>query len=109
VTVYPASEATVTTTNLIKDLTPEDTWLNPLLHPETVAEELVKQVLKGNHSGCPLNLLAIHPADPGITTCPLSALSTCLTRLRVGMLLFLDLLDGLQGDSGGNLSGYSIC
>lgn len=35
-----------TRTNLIKDLTPEDTWLNPLLHPETVAEELVKQVLK---------------------------------------------------------------
>ncbi|KAJ5866539.1 hypothetical protein N7534_001092 [Penicillium rubens] len=35
-----------TRTNLIKDLTPEDTWLNPLLHPETVAEELVRQVLK---------------------------------------------------------------
>ncbi|OQE19684.1 hypothetical protein PENFLA_c018G01433, partial [Penicillium flavigenum] len=35
-----------TRTNLIKDLTPEDTWFNPLLHPETVAEELVKQVLK---------------------------------------------------------------
>lgn len=35
-----------TRTNLIRDLTPEDTWLNPLLHPETVAEELVKQVLK---------------------------------------------------------------
>ncbi|KAJ5503040.1 Short-chain dehydrogenase/reductase SDR [Penicillium fimorum] len=36
-----------TRTNLIKDLTPEDTWFNPLLHPETVAEELVEQVLKG--------------------------------------------------------------
>ncbi|KAJ5170716.1 Short-chain dehydrogenase/reductase SDR [Penicillium coprophilum] len=35
-----------TRTNLIKDLTPEDTWFNPLLHPETVAEELVEQVLK---------------------------------------------------------------
>ncbi|KAJ5365085.1 Short-chain dehydrogenase/reductase SDR [Penicillium concentricum] len=36
-----------TRTNLIKDLTPEDTWFNPLLHPETVAEQLVEQVLKG--------------------------------------------------------------
>ncbi|KAJ5542973.1 hypothetical protein N7461_008976 [Penicillium sp. DV-2018c] len=36
-----------TRTNLIKDLTPEDTFLNPLLDPETVAEEAVKQVLKG--------------------------------------------------------------
>lgn len=36
-----------TRTNLIKDLTPEDTWFNPLLDPETVAEEAVQQVLKG--------------------------------------------------------------
>ncbi|KAJ5964698.1 uncharacterized protein N7479_004574 [Penicillium vulpinum] len=36
-----------TRTNFLGDLTPEDTWLNPLLYPETVAEELVRQVLKG--------------------------------------------------------------
>ncbi|KAJ5143168.1 uncharacterized protein N7515_001955 [Penicillium bovifimosum] len=36
-----------TKTNLIKDLTPEDTWYNPLLDPETVAEKAVNQVLKG--------------------------------------------------------------
>lgn len=36
-----------TRTALIKNLTPEDTWLNPLLHPETVAEQIVNQVLSG--------------------------------------------------------------
>lgn len=36
-----------TRTTLIKNLTPEDTWLNPLLYPETVAEDIVKQVLSG--------------------------------------------------------------
>ncbi|KAJ5788160.1 hypothetical protein N7457_003150 [Penicillium paradoxum] len=36
-----------TRTTLIKNLTPDDTWINPLLHPETVAEETVRQVLKG--------------------------------------------------------------
>jgi short-subunit dehydrogenase len=35
-------------TALIANLTPEDTFLNPLLHPETVAENLVNQVLSGN-------------------------------------------------------------
>ncbi|KAL3466296.1 hypothetical protein BJX64DRAFT_250543 [Aspergillus heterothallicus] len=35
-------------TALIDKLTPEDTWLNPLLHPETVAENIVNQVLSGN-------------------------------------------------------------
>ncbi|KAL2811213.1 hypothetical protein BJX63DRAFT_289849 [Aspergillus granulosus] len=35
-------------TALIDKLTPEDTWLNPLLHPETVAENIVNQVLTGN-------------------------------------------------------------
>ncbi|KAJ5605955.1 hypothetical protein N7510_008736 [Penicillium lagena] len=34
-------------TPLINDLTPEDTWMSPLLHPQTVADELVKQVLTG--------------------------------------------------------------
>ncbi|KAI9372194.1 hypothetical protein BJX61DRAFT_458366 [Aspergillus egyptiacus] len=34
-------------TTLIDKLTPEDTWFNPLLHPETVAESLVEQVLSG--------------------------------------------------------------
>ncbi|KAL2834498.1 hypothetical protein BDW59DRAFT_48220 [Aspergillus cavernicola] len=34
-------------TALINKLTPEDTWLNPLLHPETVADNLVQQVLSG--------------------------------------------------------------
>ncbi|KAK1141463.1 hypothetical protein N8T08_009003 [Aspergillus melleus] len=37
-----------TKTAFIKDLTPEDTWLNPLLHPETVAEEIVNQVTTGS-------------------------------------------------------------
>lgn len=36
-----------TRTTLIKNLTPEDTWFNPLLYPETVAENLVQQVLTG--------------------------------------------------------------
>ncbi|KAJ5903577.1 short chain dehydrogenase/reductase family protein [Penicillium tannophilum] len=36
-----------TRTTLIDSLTPEDTFINPLLHPETVAEGLVNQVLKG--------------------------------------------------------------
>jgi NAD(P)-dependent dehydrogenase (short-subunit alcohol dehydrogenase family) len=36
-----------TKTALIRDLTPEDTWFNPLLAPETVAERVVGQVLKG--------------------------------------------------------------
>ncbi|KAL2782484.1 hypothetical protein BJX62DRAFT_166279 [Aspergillus germanicus] len=35
-------------TALIDKLTPEDTFLNPLLHPETVAEGIVNQVLTGN-------------------------------------------------------------
>ncbi|KAL2835607.1 hypothetical protein BJY01DRAFT_69280 [Aspergillus pseudoustus] len=35
-------------TALIEKLTPEDTWMNPLLHPETVAENIVNQVLSGN-------------------------------------------------------------
>ncbi|KAL2872285.1 short chain dehydrogenase/reductase family protein [Aspergillus lucknowensis] len=34
-------------TALIEKLTPEDTFLNPLLHPETVAENIVNQVLTG--------------------------------------------------------------
>ncbi|KAL4925918.1 short chain dehydrogenase/reductase family protein [Aspergillus undulatus] len=34
-------------TALIDKLTPEDTWFNPLLHPETVAERIVSQVLRG--------------------------------------------------------------
>ena len=34
-------------TALISRLTPEDTWFNPLLHPETVAEALVEKVLSG--------------------------------------------------------------
>lgn len=37
-----------TKTPFIKDLSPEDTWFNPLLDPETVAEELVNQVLTGS-------------------------------------------------------------
>lgn len=36
-----------TKTSLIKDLTPEDTWFNPLLQPESVAEAVVQQVLAG--------------------------------------------------------------
>ena len=36
-----------TKTTLINVLTPEDTWLNPLLVTETVAEQLVNQVLTG--------------------------------------------------------------
>ncbi|KAJ5102949.1 short chain dehydrogenase/reductase family protein [Penicillium argentinense] len=36
-----------TRTPLIGVLTPEDTWFNPLLHPETVAEGIVQQVLTG--------------------------------------------------------------
>ncbi|CAG7954849.1 unnamed protein product [Penicillium salamii] len=36
-----------TKTAFIKDLTPEDTWFNPLLQPESVAEAVVRQVLKG--------------------------------------------------------------
>ena len=36
-----------TRTALIRDLTPEDTWLNPLLDPESVAEGVVGQVLSG--------------------------------------------------------------
>ncbi|KAL5364863.1 hypothetical protein BJX96DRAFT_168630 [Aspergillus floccosus] len=36
-----------TRTALISRLTPEDTWMNPLLHPETVAEAIVSQVLTG--------------------------------------------------------------
>lgn len=36
-----------TRTGLIDVLTPEDTWFNPLLCPETVAEQLVEQVLAG--------------------------------------------------------------
>ncbi|CRL25185.1 Short-chain dehydrogenase/reductase SDR [Penicillium camemberti] len=31
-----------TRTNLIRDLTLEHTWFNPLLHPEAIAEEVVK-------------------------------------------------------------------
>ncbi|KAL5335028.1 NAD(P)-binding protein [Aspergillus crustosus] len=34
-------------TALIENLTPEDTFLQPLLHPQTVAESLVNQVLTG--------------------------------------------------------------
>ncbi|KAA8652331.1 short chain dehydrogenase/reductase family protein [Aspergillus tanneri] len=37
-----------TQTALISELTPEDTWFNPLLLPETVAEAIVKQVLTGS-------------------------------------------------------------
>jgi short-subunit dehydrogenase len=36
-----------TRTALIRDLTPEDTWFNPLLEPESVAESVVECVLKG--------------------------------------------------------------
>lgn len=36
-----------TRTNLISNLTPEDSWFGPLLEPETVAEGIVKQVLSG--------------------------------------------------------------
>ncbi|KAJ5368855.1 Dehydrogenase RED2 [Penicillium cataractarum] len=36
-----------TRTALIANLTPEDTFVNPLLWPETVAESVVEQVLKG--------------------------------------------------------------
>lgn len=36
-----------TRTALIANLTPEDTFLNPLLYPETVAERIVEQVLTG--------------------------------------------------------------
>ncbi|KAE8371396.1 hypothetical protein BDV26DRAFT_130099 [Aspergillus bertholletiae] len=36
-----------TQTALINNLTPEDTFINPLLHPETVAEGIVNQVLTG--------------------------------------------------------------
>jgi short-subunit dehydrogenase len=36
-----------TRTALIKNLTPEDTFVNPLLYPETVAEGIVNQVLTG--------------------------------------------------------------
>ncbi|KAL4916923.1 hypothetical protein BDW62DRAFT_93552 [Aspergillus aurantiobrunneus] len=35
-------------TALIDKLTPEDSWLNPLLYPETVAENIVNQVLSGS-------------------------------------------------------------
>lgn len=35
-------------TALIDKLTPEDTFINPLLHPETVAENIVNQVLSGS-------------------------------------------------------------
>ncbi|KAL3468973.1 NAD(P)-binding protein [Aspergillus californicus] len=34
-------------TALISKMTPEDTWLNPLLYPESVAENLVGQILLG--------------------------------------------------------------
>ena len=34
-------------THLTDVLAPEDSWLNPYLHPETVAELLVNQILKG--------------------------------------------------------------
>ncbi|KAL4792877.1 hypothetical protein BDV19DRAFT_240818 [Aspergillus venezuelensis] len=34
-------------TGFIDKLTPEDTWFNPLLYPETVAEAIVNQVLSG--------------------------------------------------------------
>lgn len=37
-----------TRTALIQDLTPEDTWFNPMLAPETVAENVVQMVLKGS-------------------------------------------------------------
>lgn len=36
-----------TRTALIQDLTPEDTWFNPTLAPETVAENVVQMVLRG--------------------------------------------------------------
>lgn len=36
-----------TRTALIKNLTPEDTFANPLLYPETVAESIVNQMLTG--------------------------------------------------------------
>lgn len=36
-----------TRTGLIRNLTPEDTWFNPLLEPETVAEAVVDTVTKG--------------------------------------------------------------
>lgn len=36
-----------TKTALIKDLTPEDSWFNPLLEPETVADNIVSSVLAG--------------------------------------------------------------
>lgn len=36
-----------TRTALIRDLTPEDGWFNPLLEPETVAGEVVGRVLEG--------------------------------------------------------------
>lgn len=31
-----------TRTNLIRDLSLENTWFNPLLHPEAIAEEVIK-------------------------------------------------------------------
>lgn len=37
-----------TRTGLIDVLTPEDTWMNPLLYPDTVAEQLVAQILSGS-------------------------------------------------------------
>ncbi|EAW06309.1 short chain dehydrogenase/reductase family protein [Aspergillus clavatus NRRL 1] len=49
-----------TRTTLIGRLTPEDTWFNPLLRPETVAEALVAQILSGS-SG--------HVLVPGSTGC----------------------------------------
>lgn len=36
-----------TRTALIRDLTPDDAWFNPLLEPETVAQEVVASVLEG--------------------------------------------------------------
>ncbi|ODM20544.1 hypothetical protein SI65_03597 [Aspergillus cristatus] len=36
-----------TRTGLIRNLTPEDPWFNPLLEPETVAEAVVDAVIKG--------------------------------------------------------------
>ncbi|KAF9885295.1 hypothetical protein FE257_013096 [Aspergillus nanangensis] len=72
-----------TRTALISRLTPEDTWLNPLLHAETVAEALVQQVLTGT-SG--------HVLVPGATGWMAKCLRAWPNWMQHGLRLSLERL-----------------
>lgn len=73
-----------TRTGLIRNLTPEDTWFNPLLEPETVAEAVVDTVIKGRSGR------VVVPGSSGWLACNIRSLPLWMqhwTRNRLERLM----------------------